>query len=43
DFPLSGPLFITLLIMTILLIGGLSFLPVLALGAVAEHLMLGAF
>lgn len=43
DFPLSGPLFITLLIMTILLIGGLSFLPVLALGPVAEHLMLGAF
>ncbi|MFM5465590.1 potassium-transporting ATPase subunit KdpA [Aeromonas simiae] len=42
DFPLSGPLFITLLIITILLIGGLSFLPVLALGPIAEHLMLGA-
>ncbi|UBR45615.1 potassium-transporting ATPase subunit KdpA [Aeromonas veronii] len=43
DFPISGPLFITLLIITVLLIGGLSFLPVLALGPVAEHLMLGAF
>ncbi|MBL0495217.1 potassium-transporting ATPase subunit KdpA [Aeromonas veronii] len=43
DFPIRGPLFITLLIITVLLIGGLSFLPVLALGPVAEHLMQGAF
>ncbi|MGY3863127.1 potassium-transporting ATPase subunit KdpA [Aeromonas lacus] len=43
DFPIRGLLFITLLIITVLLIGGLSFLPVLALGPVAEHLMLGAF
>ncbi|MEW7867627.1 potassium-transporting ATPase subunit KdpA [Aeromonas diversa] len=43
DFPVGGPLFVTLLIITILLIGGLSFLPVLALGPIAEHLMLGAF
>jgi K+-transporting ATPase ATPase A chain len=43
DFPIRGPLFVTLLIITVLLIGGLSFLPVLALGPVAEHLMLGAF
>ncbi len=45
DFPISGPLFITLLIVTVLLMGGLSFLPVLALGPVAEHLSLlgGAF
>ncbi|WP_421235457.1 potassium-transporting ATPase subunit KdpA [Aeromonas enteropelogenes] len=45
DFPVSGPLFITLLIVTVLLMGGLSFLPVLALGPVAEHLSLlgGAF
>ncbi|MGY3859259.1 potassium-transporting ATPase subunit KdpA [Aeromonas intestinalis] len=45
DFPISGPLFVTLLIITVLLIGGLSFLPVLALGPVAEHLTLmqGAF
>ncbi|WP_234919929.1 potassium-transporting ATPase subunit KdpA, partial [Aeromonas veronii] len=40
DFPIRGPLFITLLIITVLLIGGLSFLPVLALGPVAEHLSL---
>ena len=45
DFPIRGPLFITLLIIAVLLIGGLSFLPVLALGPVAEHLSLmqGAF
>ncbi|MFB2828620.1 potassium-transporting ATPase subunit KdpA [Aeromonas jandaei] len=45
DFPIRGPLFITLLIITVLLIGGLSFLPVQALGPVAEHLSLigGAF
>ncbi|MGY3887325.1 potassium-transporting ATPase subunit KdpA [Aeromonas aquatica] len=45
DFPVSGTLFVTLLIITVLLIGGLSFLPVLALGPVAEHLTLmqGAF
>ncbi|WP_265452125.1 potassium-transporting ATPase subunit KdpA [Aeromonas salmonicida] len=43
DFPIRGPLFVTLLVITVLLIGGLSFLPVLALGPVAEHLMLGAF
>lgn len=40
DFPIGGPLFVTLLIITVLLIGGLSFLPVLALGPVAEHLTL---
>ncbi|MFM5030857.1 potassium-transporting ATPase subunit KdpA [Aeromonas rivipollensis] len=40
DFPIRGPLFITLLIITVLLIGGLSFLPVLALGPVAEHLLI---
>ncbi|MGS3139129.1 potassium-transporting ATPase subunit KdpA [Aeromonas sanarellii] len=45
EFPISGPLFVTLLIITVLLIGGLSFLPVLALGPLAEHLTLmqGAF
>lgn len=40
DFPIRGLLFITLLIITVLLIGGLSFLPVLALGPVAEHLLI---
>ena len=38
DFPVSGPLFITLLIVTVLLMGVSPFLPVLALGPVAEHL-----
>ena len=36
----ASSLFITLLIITVLLIGGLSFLPVLALGPVAEHLLI---
>ncbi|MFM4650136.1 potassium-transporting ATPase subunit KdpA [Aeromonas bivalvium] len=39
-FPIRGPLFITLLIITVLLIGGLSFLPALALGPIAEQLSL---
>lgn len=41
SFPTHGPLFVTLLLVTILLIGGLTFLPALALGPVAEHLSLG--
>jgi K+-transporting ATPase ATPase A chain len=36
--PTSGPLFIGLLIGTILLVGALTFIPALALGPVAEHL-----
>ena len=40
SFPTHGPLFVSLLIITILLVGGLTFLPVLALGPVAEHLSL---
>ncbi|MBP8203312.1 MAG: potassium-transporting ATPase subunit KdpA [Pseudomonas sp.] len=40
SFPTHGPLFITLLTLTILLIGGLTFLPALALGPIAEHLTL---
>ena len=38
SFPTHGPLFVTLLTLTILLIGGLTFLPALALGPVAEQL-----
>ncbi len=38
SFPTHGPLFVTLLILTILLVGGLTFLPALALGPLAEHL-----
>ena len=38
SFPTHGPLFVTLLVLTILLVGGLTFLPALALGPLAEHL-----
>ncbi|MEX5342390.1 potassium-transporting ATPase subunit KdpA [Pseudomonas sp. I2] len=41
SFPTHGPLFATLLLLTILLVGGLTFLPTLALGPIAEHLSLG--
>lgn len=41
SFPTHGPLFTVLLLVTILLIGGLTFLPTLALGPIAEHLSLG--
>lgn len=38
SFPTHGLLFVTLLTLTILLVGGLTFLPALALGPLAEHL-----
>ena len=38
--PTHGPLFVTLLIGTVLLIGLLNYVPALALGPVVEHLML---
>ena len=41
SFPTHGPLFVTLLAMTILLVGGLTFLPALALGPIAEHISRG--
>ncbi|MFK8330756.1 potassium-transporting ATPase subunit KdpA [Pseudomonas sp. BJa5] len=41
SFPTHGPLFVTLLLVTILLVGGLTFLPALALGPITEHLSLG--
>ncbi|MCH2394540.1 potassium-transporting ATPase subunit KdpA [Oceanibaculum sp.] len=37
-FPTHGPLFVGLLVGTILIVGGLTFFPALALGPVAEHL-----
>ncbi|WP_174285194.1 potassium-transporting ATPase subunit KdpA [Sphingomonas bacterium] len=37
SFPTSGPLWIALLIGIILILGGLTFLPSLALGPIAEH------
>ncbi|HHJ1296741.1 TPA: potassium-transporting ATPase subunit KdpA [Pseudomonas sp. H2] len=41
SFPTHGPLFTGLLLVTILLVGGLTFLPTLALGPIAEYLSLG--
>lgn len=40
SFATHGLLFITLLTVTLLIVGGLTFLPVLALGPIAEHLNL---
>ena len=39
-FPVSGPLFTTLLIGTVLLIGALTFFPALSLGPIIEHFMM---
>lgn len=41
-FPTHGPLFIGLLIGAILVLGGLTFFPALALGPIAEHLAMAA-
>jgi K+-transporting ATPase ATPase A chain len=38
--PTHGPLFVTLLIGTVLLIGALTYIPALALGPIVEHLMM---
>ncbi|WP_028747271.1 potassium-transporting ATPase subunit KdpA [Rhizobium mesoamericanum] len=39
-FPTDGPLFVGLLAGTILIVGGLTFFPALALGPVVEHLVM---
>ena len=39
-FPTDGGLFVGLLVGTILIVGGLTFMPALALGPVVEHLMM---
>jgi len=41
-FPTGGALFVGLLVGVILIIGGLTFFPALALGPLAEHLAMGA-
>lgn len=41
-FPTHGPLFVTLLILTVAILGALTFFPVLALGPIAEQTALGA-
>jgi K+-transporting ATPase ATPase A chain len=38
--PTHTPLFIVLLVFTVLLVGALTFVPALALGPIVEHLML---
>lgn len=40
SFPTHGPLFVILLTVVILLVGGLTFLPALVLGPIAEHFVL---
>ena len=37
-FPTTGPLFVGLLVGVVLIVGGLTFFPALALGPIAEHL-----
>jgi potassium-transporting ATPase potassium-binding subunit len=41
-FPTTGALFIGLLVGVVLIIGGLTFFPALALGPIVEHLAMGA-
>ncbi len=40
--PTNGPLFVGLLVGVILIVGGLTFFPALALGPIVEHLALTA-
>jgi K+-transporting ATPase ATPase A chain len=40
--PARGPLFVALLVATVLLVGALTFLPALALGPIVEHLRMTA-
>ena len=40
--PTHGPLFIALLVGTIVIVGGLTFFPALTLGPIAEHFVLRA-
>jgi K+-transporting ATPase ATPase A chain len=40
-FPTHGPLFVGLLVGTVLIVGGLTFFPALSLGPIAEHLLMG--
>ena len=41
-FPTDGPLFVGLLVGVVLIVGGLTFFPALALGPIAEHLAMTA-
>ncbi|EPX83752.1 potassium-transporting ATPase subunit KdpA [Salipiger mucosus] len=42
SFPTHGPLFVVLLIVTVVILGGLTFFPALALGPLAEQVSLAA-
>jgi K+-transporting ATPase ATPase A chain len=42
SLPTHGPLFVTLLVGTVLLVGALTYVPALALGPIVEHLLLPA-
>ncbi len=41
-FPVTGPLFVVLLVGVIVIVGALTFLPALSLGPIVEHLLMGA-
>jgi K+-transporting ATPase ATPase A chain len=41
-FPTHGPTFVVLLVLTVLILGGLTFFPALALGPIAEHVAIVA-
>ena len=41
-FPVTTPLFTTLLVCVIVIVGALTFFPVLSLGPIVEHLLMGA-
>ena len=41
-FPTTGPLFVSLLVSVILIVGALTFFPVLCLGPLVEHLLMNA-
>jgi K+-transporting ATPase ATPase A chain len=41
-FPVSGPLFVALLIGVVLIVGALTFFPVLSLGPIVEHFLMNA-
>ena len=42
SFPVAGPIFVTLLVGTILLVAALTFFPILSFGPIVEHLRLGS-
>ena len=41
-FPVTGPLFVLLLVGVIIIVGALTFFPALALGPIVEHFLMGA-